>query len=169
MCQCLGSVIKQVHVSHAVNKICELAKDIVGVQEATIVLLNSREQHLYTFAADRVSTKTEFSIESYSSSLTWQSLDSQSVVINNDVANCKTYNTEIDSPRHAFPKNIMICPLFDLSSDGSKKNILGFLQLVNKIGDTAGFSYDDLFVSIVISQASGILSSILEKQVYSFM
>lgn len=129
-------------------------------------LVNHNEQgQLYKYKViDKRVSKVDISTNLLRKSIVGLALERQEIVVVNDLKRCSSFNPDIDSLGHKKPQHVLVAPLIEYEKSGKVKRIIGLLHLVNKLGQFEGFDPEDLFISILIHQSSGILMSIMLKK-----
>ncbi|DBA01955.1 TPA: hypothetical protein N0F65_006688 [Lagenidium giganteum] len=164
LCANIGKLIANADLVEAILSLGASAEDIIGVECAALYICDLQNQELVTFHRKR-RHKTVIKEHMYRNSLLEDTIQSQQLIIVNDVAAAPHFNAYVDSIGGVVARNVCIVPLMvDDAEDPSGQKLIGLLHLVNTKGRKLTFERHDLFLSIVSSQCCSVLASILEKQ-----
>ncbi|RHY31113.1 hypothetical protein DYB32_003745 [Aphanomyces invadans] len=163
--KCIGTYIRHLPLNEALLNMNMHAEEIVGVQCACIYLNDERTSELYTFHRIR-KTRVDLKPSLYKNSILEEALTLKEPLIVNNVSQYTHYNPTVDTLNGIAAQQVMFVPLFQFGKTGVDDRVfIGMLQLVNRKGTTHDFDYDDSLVAIIANQVSGILMSIIERQI----
>ncbi|KDO32959.1 hypothetical protein SPRG_02651 [Saprolegnia parasitica CBS 223.65] len=180
--RCIGTYIRHLHLNEALLNLSAAAEDIVGVQGATIYLVDERTnellpftksaRHALTFVHRATSTQLAHGMSGFScterrcrGSIMEEAMSKRTVVIVNNTGMCLHYNPAVDAINGIAAHQVMFVPLFQYGKNHFQDKIfIGLVHLINRKGTVHDFDEDDSLVAIVANQAAGILTSIMERQ-----
>ncbi|GMF33502.1 unnamed protein product [Phytophthora fragariaefolia] len=182
LCWNVGKLIADGDLVEAIVSLGVAAEQIIGVEGAAVYVIDPDTHELVTFHHKR-RYRIALSEQAYAGSLMGDAVQSQQLMIVNDIGKESQFNAFVDSLSGIPARNLLFAPLLVEDSEGvvstlvnngdngialsasdSGQKLVGLLQLVNIKGRKHQFDQHDLFLSIVQSQSCSVLAAILEKQ-----
>lgn len=128
----LGS---QSHINELVAAIMEHAKSLLEVERSTMFLVDRQRGLLRTMVADGIGSMNEISVP-WDKGLAGACVQSKSIVNVRDAYADHRFNQAIDAATGFRTRTAICYPILD-----SKEQVIGVIQLINKVGDSAALPF----------------------------
>jgi GAF domain-containing protein len=144
------------NIEKALTAISDEAKQLLQAERCSIFLVDHRSNILWTKLSNEMS-RIAIGLHSGIVGLTYETEEAQVV---NDPYNHPKFLDTIDKQSGYVTKNLITMPIF-----GSDQNVIGVIQLLNKIDNDQGFTTEDKqILTFLANYVSGTLELALKLE-----